>query len=164
MKVLIISDIHDNLVNLEKCLNWAKNQQITQVICCGDITNSETVGFLSDNFLGNIILVKGNMEIYEEDELAQYKNIKYLRRFGVCEIAGQKVGICHEPFFIDDVLAADPSIKIIFYGHTHKPWIETKNNRQLVNPGTLGGVFQKPTFATWETTTNELELKILEDL
>jgi len=51
---------------------------------------------------------------------------------------------------------------IIFYGHTHKPWIEEKNGVKLVNSGTLGGVFQKATFAVWDTDQDEPELKIID--
>jgi predicted phosphodiesterase len=53
---------------------------------------------------------------------------------------------------------------IIFYGHTHKPWIEIKNGIQIVNPGTLGGVFTPATFAVWDTDKREPELKLLASL
>jgi len=34
----------------------------------------------------------------------------------------------------------------------------------LANPGTLAGMFSKATFAVYDTSTNNLELKILERL
>ena len=40
MLIAIISDIHDNLVNLTKCLNWCNANKIKTIICCGDITNN----------------------------------------------------------------------------------------------------------------------------
>ncbi|MBI4779624.1 metallophosphoesterase family protein, partial [Candidatus Falkowbacteria bacterium] len=46
MKFLIISDIHDNLINLEKCLNWGRDREIVNAICCGDVVNSETLAYL----------------------------------------------------------------------------------------------------------------------
>ena len=64
MKIAIISDIHDNLVNLKKCLDWCGQNGAEAVICCGDVTNGETLAFLRDNFRGPIHLVRGNMEIY----------------------------------------------------------------------------------------------------
>ena len=64
MLIAIISDIHDNLANLEKCLNWAKANNCGELICPGDITNSETLQFLAHHFSGPIHLVKGNMELY----------------------------------------------------------------------------------------------------
>src|SRR3989338_7385099 len=130
MKFLIISDIHDNLVNLEKCLNWGRNQGIENAVCAGDVVNSDTLAYLA-------------------------KNIKYLGRFGVFEIDGKTVGLYHEPWFIKKVAAhCHAPLKkcnIIFYGHTHRPWLEEKNGVMMANPGTLGGGFFKATFAVWDS-------------
>jgi len=81
-------------------------------------------------------------------------------RTAVFEIGGKKVGVCHEPFLVKEVLAKG-DCDIIFYGHTHKPWIEIKDGIQIVNPGTLGGVFTPATFAVWDTGSGQLELKLL---
>ena len=56
----VISDIHDNLVTLKQCLDWCNEQKYADLICCGDVTNSETLNFLARNFDGTIHLVKGN--------------------------------------------------------------------------------------------------------
>lgn len=163
MKIAIIADIHDNLINLEKCLSWLKQEKISQLICLGDLTNSETLKVLAKNFLGPIYLIRGNIEIYSEDELKKYKQIKYWGRIGQMDIENKKIGFCHEPYLIDEVLQLGKFV-IIFYGHTHKPWISEKDGIKIVNPGTLGGVFQKATFAFWDTNKDEPELKILEAL
>ncbi|MEK7202861.1 MAG: YfcE family phosphodiesterase [Patescibacteria group bacterium] len=161
MKILIISDIHDNMENLKKCLQWGKNQSIENVICCGDITNSETLKYLSENFFGKINLVKGNMEIYEETEIKLYKNINYLGLFGVAEFTDKKIGICHKPELIAKIKKLD-YCDFIFYGHTHQPDIKECGKTTIVNPGTLGGVFFKASFGVLDTAINKLELKILE--
>lgn len=161
MRVAIISDIHDNLVNLEKCLSWCEKEKIAQLICCGDVTNAETLGVISELFGGVVHLVRGNLEIYKEEEIKKYDNIKYYGRYGRFEIDGKKIGICHEPWFVDDILRLE-KCDIVFYGHTHEPWIEEQDGVKTINPGTLGAVFQKATFAVWDTTKSEPELKILE--
>jgi hypothetical protein len=161
MTTCVISDIHDNLVNLEKCLAWCQKEKIEALICCGDITNEETVEFISQNFSGPIYLVRGNMDIYEEGILKQFKNIKNLGRTAIAEIGRRKIGLCHEPFLIADVMALG-ACDVIFYGHTHKPMIEEREGIKIINPGTLGGVFQKATFAFYDTEQGILELKILE--
>lgn len=172
MKFLVISDIHDNLVNLEKCLNWGKSQGITDAICCGDVANAETLVYLAQNFK-TIYLVRGNLEIYDETEIKKYKNINYLGRFGAFELDGKitrlasapakRVGLCHEPWFVKKVLELK-KCNIIFYGHTHEPWLKEKNGLLTVNPGTLGGVFNKASFAVYDSLSNKLELKIVETL
>ena len=167
MKIVIISDIHDNLVNLKKFLSWVKKNKIEEIICCGDVTNAETLNILASNFKSKIHLVRGNIELYEEIEVKKYNNIKYYSRAGRVKINNRFIGICHEPYNFQKVLEKG-EVEIIFYGHTHKPWInefEYKNRKiKTINPGTLGGVFQKGTFAFWDTENKIIKLKILERL
>lgn len=160
MKIAIISDIHDNLVNLKKCLKICRKNNIKTMICCGDVTNYETLNILATKFEGNIFLVKGNAEIYPDEEIKQYKNINYAGKVGLWEINNKKIGACHEPYLIEKVLEKGKS-DIIFYGHTHKPWEYKKNDIKIVNPGTLGGVFTMATFAIWNMDKNSLKLEIL---
>lgn len=162
MKFLVISDIHDNLANLEKCVNWVRKQEITGAICCGDIANAETLAYLVKNFK-TIYLVRGNLEIYDEMEIKKYNNINYLGRFGVFELDNKIIGLCHEPWFIKKVLELK-KCNIVFYGHTHEPWLEEKNGLLTANSGTLGGVFNKASFAVYDSLNGRLELKILESL
>jgi len=163
MRIAIISDIHDNLVNLEKCLNWCDQQKVAGLICCGDITNSETLHFLATHFKGAIHLVRGNVEIYHEQELDQYNNIKYYGKIGRIELSSKVIGICHEPYFIDKIIKQG-GYNIVFYGHTHKPWQSERNGIILINPGTLGSMFSKATFAVWDVENEDMVLKILEKI
>jgi len=202
MKFLVISDIHDNLVNLEKCIRWGEAEGINKAICCGDVTNEETLARLIEKF-EILYLVRGNIEIYNEEEIKRYSNIiepasrvtanfllrnssarsglkqsshenlpsptkpvnsnrlNYLGRLGTFELNGKTIGLCHEPSYIKSVLKIKPC-KIVFYGHTHEPWIEEKDGLITANPGTLGGVFNKASFAVYDSESGKLELKILE--
>lgn len=163
MKIAVISDIHDNQINLKKCLNWIKENKIKKIVCCGDITNSETLDILANDFDGKIFLVKGNVEIYREEELEKYNNIEYGGRIGIFKIGEKIVGACHEPFLIDKIFKkGEPDI--IFYGQTHKPWLAKKRGIEIINPGTLGGMFFRATFAIWDRENKKLELKILDTL
>lgn len=161
MKIAVLSDIHDNIANLQKCLEWCRQKEVERMICCGDVTNVGTLAFLTENFGNEILLVRGNLELYEEKDVAQFPTIRYLGRKDCVELAGKNIGICHEPFWVDQILA-DKECDIIFYGHTHKPWIEHRGKTMVVNPGTLGGVFEKAAFAFWDTSESEPTLVILE--
>lgn len=163
MKIIIISDIHDNLVNLEKCLNWAKKNKFKALICCGDLTNSETLKSLAANFDGSIHIINGNGEIYIEKEVKLYNNIIHYGKVGRIEFDKKTIGFCHEPYLIDRVRDLG-ECDIVFYGHTHKPWIEKRGSIDIVNPGTLGGMLSDGTFAILDTETGNLELKLLEKL
>jgi len=161
MKIVIIADIHDNIVNLEKLISWCHKNDIAAIICAGDVTDADTLGYLSKEFSGDIYLIRGNMEIFEEEEVKKYKNIKYYGRYSVARIDNKFVGICHEPAFIDRLLKEN-KCDLIFYGHTHRPWIEEKESTSIINPGTLGAVFQRASFAVWDTENAKIELNLLE--
>lgn len=175
MKLAIVSDIHDNIPNLEKFLNWCVSEKIEKIICCGDVANGETIARLAQGFSGEILLVRGNADLYDEDELVAYPNIKYGGRKAVWNIAGHKVGVCHEPFLIKEVFALEGESSdeeeipvpdfakkkdIVFYGHTHRPWLEDSGGTMLINPGALTGGYTASTFAGWDTDKGWPELKI----
>lgn len=173
MILAIISDLHDNLANLEKCLDWCKENKIEKIICLGDVTNSETINYLSINFEGEIFLVRGNIELYEEAELSAHKNINYGGEIKIIKIAGLNIGLCHKPEKIKKILAEakennlkaeNKKLDFIFYGHTHKPWLEKDGATIIVNPGNLSGTFHEATFAYLDTASRKLELKVLKEL
>jgi len=161
MKIAIISDIHDNLANLEKCLSWCKKNEIKKIFCLGDITNLETIDYLAENFTGEIFVVAGNCEIYSTFDLKKYQQIKYLGEIGLVEIENLKFALIHKPSKISR-LKNTPDF--IFHGHTHKPWIEKNDKTTIANPGNLAGTIFKASFAVLETESKKLELKILENI
>jgi len=172
MKVAVISDIHDNLPNLEKCLDWCRDNSIPVLVCCGDVTNADTLSYISENFDGPIHLVRGNMELFSAGEADNHQakgNFHYHGRQG-CFQAGEKtIAFCHEPFLIEGAIgrcreSLQKNPDIVFYGHTHKPWIEEQDGIKAANPGTLGGVFAKATFAVYDSASEELKLILLEKL
>lgn len=165
MLVTIISDVHDNLANLETCLIWCQKNKVKKIICCGDTTNLETINFLAQNFSGEIFIISGNADNYDKEDIQELKNIKHQGEIAIKNIGGLKIAFYHQPEKIkkikDEQLA---SLDFAFYGHTHKPWLERKGQTIIANPGTLGGVYYPATFAILNTKTRNLELKILEKL
>lgn len=148
MIVAIISDIHDNLIYLEKCISYCLKKNVRIVLCCGDITNNETIKKLGD-FKTDVYLIAGNADNFTEDVFYPLPTIHYLGRTGKVIIEHKNIGLCHEPLYIEKMLKNN--FDFIFYGHTHKPWVETKGSTQVINPGTLGGGSNPSTFALWDT-------------
>lgn len=165
MKVAIISDTHDNIPNLEKFLDWANKNDMAMIVHCGDISSVATVALMAEKFFGQINLVFGNASDRDGINSMSIKlnNVKVHGDQGEIFTAGKKIAFCHKPEEAK-ILAAGGQHQIVFYGHTHKPWIESVGNCQLVNPGTLGGMFQKATFAVYDTKSSNLELKVLETI
>jgi putative phosphoesterase len=165
MKLAIISDTHDNIPNIEKFLAWAKENKIETIIHCGDIAAPAMIKELfGSKFGGQMYFVFGNVVDREvlPKVCEKFPNCHVTGDTGESEIDGIKMAFCHQPEEARE-LAESGKYQLVFYGHTHKPDMQTlTNNCQLVNPGTLGGIFQKATFAVFDTQTKNLELKILE--
>lgn len=166
MKIAIISDTHDNVPNLEKALTWMKENQIEQIIHCGDLcAPSILISTLAPNFDGPIHMIFGNVEDRDltSQKAAEFSNVTHYGDQGETEIDGRKIAFVHYPNKAKE-LAESGKYDFVFYGHNHKPWEEKVRDTKLVNPGTLAGLFAKATFAVYDTETDELELKILEKL
>ena len=158
MKIAILSDLHDNLINLDIFL---KKESPDKIIFCGDLTNSETLAHLSDKFKKEINLVSGNAEIYRAIECQHYQQINHWGNVGIIKVEKLTIGFCHEPEKIDILIQQDKKLDYIFYGHTHKPWLEKKSEIILANPGAIGGGFQRASYALLDTIKNKLELKLI---
>lgn len=168
MRIAIISDIHDNLSHLETALSWLNQEKIEKIICLGDITNLETASYLARNFSGEILVIRGNADLYEPKDLAAFPNFIYQGEYGFTELGDKRLAFCHEPNKIEALILPDkrskPKLDIIFHGHTHKPWIERRPYGLVLNPGNLSGHPYAATFAVFDTRQSEPELKILSGL
>ncbi|XOU94350.1 MAG: metallophosphoesterase family protein [Candidatus Kerfeldbacteria bacterium] len=166
MKIGIISDSHDNVPNMEKAISWMNENNIEEIIHCGDLcAPSILTAILAPQFTGPIHMVFGNVE--DRDLLSQkVLNIKHVNHYGdlgKIELDKKKIAFIHYPDKAKK-LASSGMYDLVFYGHSHKPWEEKIGKTRVVNPGTLAGLFYKATFAVYNTTTEKLELKILEQI
>ena len=177
MLIAIISDIHDNTVNLQKVLNYCVQEKVEKIICCGDLGSNETLDFLCNNFSGEIFYALGNMETgrldvsalknstHNNDNSIHYKNATIFEKFGETKIDKKAVAFIHFPREAK-ALAETGKYDFVFHGHTHKPWVSsakaTDDQRPtgytILNPGTVTGDFYPPTFAVWNTETDKFEL------
>ncbi len=159
MEIAIISDTHNNMANFKKAIEWIKKENIQLILHCGDISSQETIDE-AQKFFGDeadVKFVKGNgdfgLNLPEKLEL---------------EIEGKHIAFTHFPGVAKE-LAQSGKFDVVFYGHTHKPWQEkigvpAGGLCQLINPGELAGQYNKSTFAVYDMSTGELQLKILEKL
>jgi putative phosphoesterase len=166
MKLAIISDTHDNLAILEKAVKWMKENNIEEIIHCGDVCSPDTLQWLAENFPGKIHLVSGNADDNQTaitKTAAENLNIILCGESGKIKIADKKISFCHYPKLARE-LALTGQYNLVFYGHTHQPWEEKLNGCRLINPGNLSNMLYKASFAVYDTKTGKLELKILERL
>ena len=173
MKIAIISDVHNNEVNLKKVLDYCKRENIKTIICCGDMASKETLDFMNDNFSGNILYTFGNADYDDlrslEDE-KKYRNTYIFKKFGEAVIEKKNVSFIHYPREAES-LGRTGKYNFVFYGHTHKPWITSAKSPEnegreytLLNPGNVAGEIYPPTFAVWNTENDHFDLIRVHDL
>jgi len=167
MRIVIISDVHNNTTNLKKVLDYCASNKITKIICCGDLSSNETLDFLNDNFEGEILYAIGNAEEGQLDkskfQSPKFKRVIFFEDFGEVKIADKNVAFVHFPDAARK-LALSGKYNFVFYGHTHKPWTEKIGKCEMLNPGTTGGEIYAPTFAVWNTDDGKFELIRVHDL
>ncbi len=163
MKIAIISDTHDNLENLKKALGKIKKERVNIILHCGDVASKETLNFLFQNFKGRVYLVLGNMDKdygLDKENLEGFSQLEFSSDIKEIEIENKKIAFCHRPEIAQN-LAKSQKYDYVFYGHTHKPWMENIGQTKLINPGNVAGLFYRPSFAICDLKTGKIELKIL---
>ena len=166
MKIAIFSDTHDNLPNLRKALNYLKNHPVKALIHCGDIASWETLKFMASQFTGPIYACLGNMEINPQDiklKVKTLKNVEFFPETGQINLANKKIAFTHFPKIARE-LAKKQKYDLVFYGHSHFPWQKKLKKTEMLNPGTLAGMFNKATFAIYDLAKMHAQLIILEKL
>ena len=152
MKIVIVSDTHNNWPNFKKAIEWAMKEKIQLILHCGDIQSQGIIDDSKKLFDGEIKFVKGNADW--EMNVPDFLEV---------EFNSKKNGFVHFPNEAKK-MAQSGKYDLVFYGHTHRAWDEKINECHMINPGELAGQFFKPTFAVYDTATGSLELKILEKL
>ena len=163
MRVAVLSDIHDNIWNLEKVLDKLKDKT-DSLIYCGDFCSPFIPPYLArlklpiyaclgNNDEDHIGLLKQGGEIFNWTFLAQ--------EFGEVELDKRKIAFCHYPKFAE-LLAKEGGYNAVFHGHNHIASNQLISKTLLVNPGAVCGIQNgkpgKATFAMYDTKTNLAEI------
>jgi len=164
MKIAIVSDSHDNIPNIEKMLDFINKNKIDLMIHCGDLAAPSIISEeLGPKFKGEIHFIHGNVADRELNEqfAKNFDHVTCHGDSGEIEVEGKKIGFCHYPNQAEE-LAKTAKYDLVFYGHNHTPWEKQIGKTKMLNPGTLAGMFNKATFAVYDTKTDKAELILLE--
>jgi putative phosphoesterase len=157
MKIAIISDTHDNEINLIKALTLINKEKVSALIHCGDVCRFPTLNIILKNFRKKIFLVLGNGDDTFEFKNLKFKNLKVFEKYGDFILNNYKIGITHFPQGAKE-LTLKANYNFIFYGHKHFPWKEKINDTLLINPGNLAGILYPPTFAILDFCKDQKKL------
>jgi len=162
MKIAVLSDIHDNIWNLEKVLESLKNDKVDAIIFCGDFCAPLTFRKLAD-FSLPLYAVFGNVDGAQKEitdlTFKNYKNVTLEKDLLEVELGGKKIAVCHNNRFAEG-LAKTGKYDAVFHGHTHTSRIEKIGKTLLANPGEVhSGISGKCTFGIYDTIKNEIEIE-----
>lgn len=129
MKVLVISDTHGRLGNLERVLNRVGPLEL--ILHLGDIEGDNEI--IRSMAGCPVVAVKGNNDFFSKDPAEQ-----------VIELGKHKAllvhGHRHNVYFGTDRLewrARELGADIVFHGHTHVPRMDLSGDVWVMNPGSL---------------------------
>ena len=157
MKIGIMSDTHDNVVNYDKAIEQLKKKKTEALIHCGDLS----APIILKKMIGldfPVHLVPGNTnDPYTTVRMSmESKNVKFYNPFAEVELGGLKIAIIHFPELAEG-LAHTGKYDFVFHGHTHEKRDNKIGNTRLINPGEILGFKGTPTYAVLDTETKEVE-------
>lgn len=133
MYVVVISDTHGNIRNVEHVMGFADKIKATALIHCGDWHTLETVEKVASYNIP-IYSVLGNADINPlmAPELTN-RCKKFDEIFLKFTLKNTRIGVVHN---IKDI-TIDNSINIIFTGHIHSQKEWKVNKTRIIRPGAL---------------------------
>ena len=158
MLIAILSDIHDNIWNLEKVL--PQLEEAEALLFCGDFCAPFTLKMMADGFSGPVHCVFGNNDgdaLFLSRIARRADNVSLYPQMGELELDGKKIAFIHYPH-IASGLAASGKYNAVFSGHTHEHKVEKMGSTLWANPGEVMGRFGKPSFGIYDTSTNAFEI------
>jgi len=159
MLIAIFSDLHDNLNNWHLFIKKINQLNIKILLFLGDLTSNETLKIIGNDFKHTIYLVSGNADLYNNNTLKKYPHLKHLGESNIITIDNLNIGLSHFPKLAKELIYKNKKkLDFVFYGHSHKPYLEIINNTYLVNPGNLNDLIS-PTFVLLNTNNKHIKLK-----
>lgn len=159
MKIAILSDIHDNVWNLDSALSSPQLQETETMLYCGDLCAPFIIKLLAQGYSKPIHLVLGNNDGDVAAIVSNAKNYEHIHIHGEYyrgELDGKIIGMNHYPDKAR-IMAENGGYDVVFYGHNHTLAQDQIADTLLFNPGAImgyhGGRLEdiKPTFLILDT-------------
>lgn len=158
MKIGIFSDVHDQLENLKKALDFFDESKLTTIVFCGDFCSPIAFRMLleypSINF--NCIFGNNDADRYMMMSIIKDTNshINILGEYAELKFDTRKIAVTHYPFYAQ-ALAECGRYDVVFSGHTHVNHVRKTGNCLWINPGEIMGWKGIPTCAVYDTVAHD---------
>ena len=159
MHVGVLSDIHDNLTNLETALGAFRERALDTLLFLGDFCSPIPSRILGA-YPGAVHCVFGNGDgdRFAIRGFAESGHVTLLLHgeWAELELGGRRVALTHYPLYAS-ALARTGDYEAVFSGHTHQRHEERFGETLWVNPGEVLGWKGAPSVAVWATEENTVE-------
>ena len=155
MKLVVLSDIHDNIWNLATVLERVTDAGA--MICCGDLCSPFIVPQLAEGFAGPIHIVFGNNDgdrFRITQQAQRYPHVTLHGEVGTVKFDGVHFAIHH----FDDVgrlIAAAGEFDVVCCGHNHIHRVENVGTSLWLNPGEIMGRLGPATYVIYDTAMGD---------
>ncbi len=159
MKLVVCSDIHDNIWALERALDSMRSADA--LVCCGDLCAPFTLVQLAESVAVPLHVVWGNNDGDKwllTRQAARFGHVQLHGELAEIELDGVRIAANHYPT-IAQGLGRSGRYDLVCYGHDHTPFQERLNGVLLLNPGELMGRFGKSTYAVFDTDTRTADIR-----
>ncbi|SIQ95394.1 hypothetical protein SAMN05920897_11947 [Alkalispirochaeta americana] len=153
MKIAIMSDIHDNIWNLERALQQVQDQEARTLLFLGDFCAPFTLDQLARGFSGPIHAILGNNDgdpLLLSRIAGEHPHVTLHGHVAELTFEGVKIAMNHYPE-IARGLAHSRLYDAVFSGHDHQRYHQKVENTLWANPGEVMGRFGKPSFGIFLT-------------
>jgi hypothetical protein len=159
MKLGVISDTHNNILNLNNAITILKNKGAQKIIHLGD--NYSDIDEIGEAGISRVPGVFS--DFYQNSKISNRR----IENFAGLQILITHTISSHANDLPDDIkpedLIQNKKVDIILYGHTHIPDIKKEGEIIFVNPGHLKDKDKKgysPTFGMLTFTEEEVVIEI----
>jgi putative phosphoesterase len=154
MRVAILSDIHDNIWNLESLLDGLDADAL---LFCGDFCAPFTLAQIAEGFAGPVHVVFGNNDGDQwlmSQVAGRFAHVTLHGQFAALSLDGRQLAVTHYPE-IGQALSEGDVYDLVCHGHSHERVIERSGKTLRVNPGEVMGRFGEPSYAVYDTVSGE---------
>lgn len=144
MKFLVASDLHGSLYWTEKLLNVFENGDYDMLILLGDLYyhgprnpltdgyNPKAVSEALNKIKNKLLVLKGNCDAEVDEMISEFSFEQSLSMK-----VGDKTILFSHGHKINKDAFPEGDFDVMFYGHFHTCFIENKDNKIFVNPGSI---------------------------
>ncbi len=163
MLVGVISDVHDDVENLETAIKKLNEEGIRVLIHCGDFCSPFSLKKLKE-YEGEVHAVFGNNDgdvfALTKKSYESVKNVKLYGYFGELVLEKNKIAFLHDDK-LARLVALSGKYDVVFYGHSHEFKVERVNKTLLVNPGSISRISERPSFVVYNTKNKSVKQYLL---